>query len=830
MSTFLNDIKYAIRQLAKSPGFTAVAVISLAIGIGVNTLMFSVVNALMFQPIQVKNPDRLVYCGFHTSGSYDGAFGYEMYTHMRHDNPVFSDVIAFHPYYRGGTWLQSSVTKQMNIMYVSANYFSALGVKPVYGRTFLPEEEHYGSDLVTVLSYRTWKELGGEPNMVGQIVQINKQPCRIVGITPKGFTGTTITGPDIWMPLGDYGPILGQVIPGPYPYLNLIGRLKPNLDMAAAEARLQVLTPRLKEMNRFYKNDPKVKIFLTRLGRLSFEQDDPGKMKRMSYVSWILMGISSVILLIACLNLANMLNVQGTQRQREIAIRLAIGGGRFHIIRLLLIESLMLALFGMVLALILAWPGIHLFNAWNGLRGIPVQIPVSFDLRVLGVTFGFCLISTLLFGLKPAINLSRRDVIGDLKDAGVGMIRATKHRLHFIPRGLSVISQIALSVAFVMVAMLFVRTALKVTNTCPGFDLKDKIVVKIDALAHGYTCAQAKAACVTLGERLESMSGIQAVGWSRGFPIDDTNPGLSGKFMEYTPGDENENTKSLLRRGPMVFSIDGDYFNAMDLSLLQGRTFDSLDSQAKSQPPIIIDQSLAHKLRRDNSVLGCLVQHGWDPDFQVCRVAGVVPNQQDPSGATSTWAHFYQPMPADQVPIYMHVRTSSGMMSPLLQSLGSTIRQIDPQIKVVSLMSLAEHHRRGSTVKGAKIMAQAITLFGALAMFLAGLGLYAVMGHMVATRTSEIGLRMALGARRWDVLVLVFRQNAVSTLVGLVLGILLAIGLSFLIRSRLYGINPTDPMSIAFTLIALAMMSLLAGYIPARRAVKIDPMEALRYE
>jgi predicted permease len=828
MTSILQDIRYAFRMLRKRRGFTAIALITLAIGIGANTVMFSLVNLMLFRPVLVKNPDRLVYCGIHNSEPYDGPFGYEMYTHMRNDNPAFCDLIAVGSIDQGVTWVQGSTIKQMGIGYVSANYFSALGVDPAYGRTFLPAEERGGSELVTVLSYRTWKELGGDPKMVGQIVQINNQTCRIVGVTPRGFTGPTIKGPDIWMPLGDYGPTLEQDFISPYPPLSLIGRLNPGLDMAAAEARLGVLNPRLKDSNPYYKDDPKVRIYLSRLGRFYLKENNFGAKKIMEQCSLVMMGISALILLIACLNLANMLNVQGAQRKREIAIRMAMGGGRLRIIRQLLIESLLLALFGTMLAVIPAWMGIRLLNAWTPMMGPIFQIPISFDIRVFGVTLGFCLLATILSGLKPALKLSNRDVMGDLKDAGTSTLRTTRRRWRFIPRGLSVIGQIALSVAFVMVAMLLVRTALKVADTCPGFDLNDKVVVKIDTLASGYTTAQAKAACDRLGERLKGMSGIQAVGWSRGFPVDDTGAIPSGKIAEYQPGADNENTRSLFRRGVMVFSVDRGYFKAMGIHLLQGQPFRSLDSQTEGQPPVILDQNLAHRVRRDNNVLGCLVQYDLNPD--ICRVEGVVPNQQDPSGANSEWSYLYQPIPVDQVPVYLHVRTSPGTMSPLLQSLGATIRQIDPQLKVVSLMSLAEHHRKGGTVVGARMAAQAITIFGGLAMFLAGLGLYAVKGHLVATRTNEIGLRMALGARRSDVLALVFRQNAVSTLVGLALGILLAIGLATLIRSGLYGLSPMDPVSIVATITVLGLTSLLAGFFPARRAVKIDPMEALRYE
>jgi len=831
METLWQDIRYSFRRLRKKPGFTAIALITLAIGISANTVMFSVVNMLVFRPMQVKDPDRLVYCGMQ---GHPG-FSYEDYTDIRDDNPAFSDLIAVGGNMGSrGTWLQGAVVREMSIAYTSANYFSALGVDPIHGRTFLPEEERHGAEPVVVLSHRTWQALGGDPNVAGQVAHINAKPCRIIGVAPEGFTGTMLLGPDIWLPLGAYGPVDRRN--RPYPRIGLIGRLKPDLDMAAAEARLQVLGARLKEqMNTYFKNksvDYRLKdnarLNLRRLGKLSLGESDQIQLGLRLW-SMGFMAISFVVLLIACLNLANMLNAQGTDRQREIAIRMAIGGGRLRIIRQLLIESLLLALSGAVLALIPSLAGIRMFNALLALGDEVFQIPTSFDIRVFGATLGICLIATIMFGFKPALNLSKRDVTGDLKESGA-VVQTLRRRRRLLPRGLSMICQTALSVAFVMVAMLFMRTAQKLGNTFPGLDLHGKILVKIDAMASGYAPARAGAACARLAERLKGMPGIQAVGWSRGFPVGDTNKGLSPSVEQYRPGVEDGNAKGLFRRGAATFSVNGEYFEAMGMPLLHGRPFRPLDSAAEAEPVVIIGSRLAKKLRQDGNALDCLIRHGWDPALQVCRVVGVVSTLYDPDDKTSNYAQIYQPTSPDQVPIYMHIRTAPEMESPVLQDLGSMIRKIDPALTVVSLMSLAEHYRGSHAVRQARMNAQVIRTFGILAVFLAGVGLYAVQAHKVATRTREIGVRMALGASRRSVLALVFRQNGVSILVGLVLGILLAIGLTSLIRGTLYGIGPMDPVSIAATVLVMTTVSLLAGYVPACRAVRIDPMEALRVE
>jgi predicted permease len=836
MGTLWQDIQYGVRMLRKAPGFTAIALVTLAIGIGANTIMFSVVNALLFRPMHVKKPDQLVHCGIRNFG----LINYAMYADMRDDNPVFSDLIAHSWGYCRGTWVRGDVVRDMELMYVSTNYFSALGVAPAYGRTFLPEEERYGAEPVVVLTYQTWQRQGANPGIVGQYVHINARPCRIVGVAPKGFTGTAAEAPDLWLPLGAFGLVDHYDEKPPtgrrreiwdYPPVMLVGRLKPGLDMPAAEARLQALAPRLKDSDPVrWKDDSK--LYLARLARLSTGEDDFGEKRFLSIVSMVLMGISGVVLLIACLNLANMITVQGAARQREIAIRMAIGGGRLRIVRQLLFESLLLALCGGVLALLPAFWGVRIVSAWLATGTLPVQPTTSFDVRVLGATLGFCLIATVLSGLRPALRLSARDVIGDLKESGGGVVRSTRRR-HLVPRGLSVVLQIALSVVLVMSATLFTRTALKAAGADPGFGLAGKVVVRIDPLAAGYTHAQATTACEMLAERLAGTPGIQAVGLSTSFPVGDTRHGFSQRVVAYEPGVEDNPSRSLLPKDVQVFEVDGDYFKAMGIPLLRGRVFRLLDSAPDAERVVIIDEHLARKLRPDGNAVDCLIQHGTGSYLELCRVVGVVPNLRNLSGDTRDRFHLYEPLRAKHVPIYIHLRvagTAPQAEAALVRSIGAQIRKIDPRLPVVSVTRLVDQHRNDPTVQQAGVAARLATMFGTMALFLAGLGLYAVKGHMVASRTPEIGIRMALGATRRDVLVLVFLQGAVSTFVGLSIGILLAVALARVIRSGLYGISPIDPVSIGATVALLAVVSLLAGYLPARRAARIDPIVALRYE
>ncbi len=836
MTTLWQDIRYGVRMLAKNRGFTAIALVTLAVGIGANTIMFSVVNALLFRPMHVKDPDRLVHCGIRDFG----LITYEMYTDMRDDNPVFSDLIAHNYGYCRGTWVQANVVRHMDAMYVSANYFSALGVAPAYGRTFQPEEERYGAEPVAVLSYKTWQSLGADPNLVGQQVFINAAPVRIVGVAPKRFTGTTAGGPDLWLPLGVHGVVDHPDEERPdgrrraiwdYPAVTLIGRLRPGLDRVEAEARLQAMTSRLKEYDpRRWEDD--TKLYLARLARMGAGEEE-GERKILSIISAVLMGISGVVLLIACLNLAGMITVQGVSRQREMAIRMAIGGGRLRIVRQLFVESFLLALFGGILALIPAFWGVRILNAWLATGTLPIRLTTWFDARVLGATLGFCLIATILFGLKPALRLSARDVITDLKESGGGVVRSTRRRRRLIPRGLSVVLQIALSVVLVMSGTLFTRTALRIARTRPGFDLTGKLVVRIDPLAGGYTHAQAATACQMLAERLKGAPGIQAAGLSTSFPVGDTQHDFSQRFIAYEPGVANDPSSNLLKRGPLLFEADGGYFEAMGIPLLRGRPFRPLDSAPDAERVVIIDEMLARKLRPDGNVVDSLIQHGWGSELDVCRVVGVVPSLLDLSGEAWDWAHIYEPIREDHLPVYIHLRladTTAGAEAAAVRSIGAQIHKIDPRLPVVSVTSLTDQHRNDGTIRQTAVAARLTAMFGVMALFLAGLGLYAVKGHMVASRTPEIGIRMALGATRRDILGLVFRQGAVSTFTGLSLGILLAGVLARLMRAGLYGISPLDPLSIAATVALLAAVSVLAGYVPARRAAKIDPMAALRCE
>ena len=844
MGTSWQDVRYGVRMLRKTPGFTALALITLAIGIGANTIMFSVVNVLVFRPTQVKDPDQLALC---SSRNARLGFPYSIYADLRDGNPAFSDMMAYDPGFEFMTLVQGDVAQRVYAMFVSANYFSFLGVAPTCGRGFLPEEEQYGAEPVAVLSYRAWQRRGGGPGVVGSQIAINGTFFRVVGVAPKHFTGTTVIGPDVWLPLGSYGLVahlgLDEKTRGrfDYPSVTLVGRLKPGLTMSMAQARLESVLPRLKQNTpKWWRSGDTLRV--ERLPRLSTASvgDDTAFL---SGASLFLMGVSAVVLLIACLNLANMAIVRGAARHREIAIRMALGGGRLAIMRQLFVESFLLALLGGTLGLVLAFWGMRMLNAWMAipLSGMePVSLPsTGLDPRVVAATLGFCLIAAILSGVKPAVRLSRRETLVDLKQSGAELIRSAGRVRR--PRGLSVVCQIALSVVLVMGAALFTRSARLAGPDNSGVNPAGKLLIRLDPLAAGYDLTRTQQVHEALTERLKSMPTVRAVSLSASFPF--AAGGSLGSVGEYVPGAEQNEPRevdeaAILRRpltgSTAVFTVGVDYFDAMGMPLLQGRAFNRLDGVPRGEKVAIIDETLARKLRLDGNVLGRLIQYrGWFDSPTPYRVVGIVPSMRMVSDDGFNPTQLYLPMGPDSRPAFIHLHiesTTAGVATAWLQQIPAEIRKVDPQIPILSVATLADWHRTNPFVWLWGFGARLAALFGAMALFLASLGIYGVKGHMVASRTPEIGIRKALGATHWGILGMVLREGTVLTLAGLVVGLFLALATARLIASLLYGVRPVDPLSIVATVALLGLTSLLASYIPARRAAKVDPMVALRCE
>jgi predicted permease len=848
MSHLLNDIKYAFRMLRKRPGFTAIALITLAIGIGANTIMFSIVNVLALRPAQVKEPDCLKECLIP-----NGRISYAAYTEIRENNPVFDGLIAHDDLTHGATFVHGGSTRSVAFMYVSHNYFSTLGVLAALGRTFLPEDEPYAAQSVAVLSHHLWKRQGADPEIVGQHVLFKGTSLQIVGVAPKGFMGTTVVGPDLWIPLGCHGPIENQgravsaeaLFRGRYPSrLMLLGRLKPGLKYTSAQAQLQPVMLRLR--SQYPKQfDQRCSFSLCDLSRM-LPGSGTGKLKEqetlyLSGISVFLLCVSGVVLLIACLNLANMLIVQGTVRQREIAIRMAMGGGRWRIVQQLLAESLTLAISGGILGLALAFGGLTWLNRWIASGRLELDfaaaIKPGLDMIVLGVTVVVSLIATVLFGLRPALRLTRRDVITDLKESRCGTLQI-KHREPSLLKGLSLSCQIALSVVLVMGAALFTHAALKASWLNHGFSLDRKVVVQVAPQAVGYDQAQCTQVYKRLTQHLSDLPGVEALAVSESFPL--SGRGAPGFLLEECDPTVGFDTSQVSEgRPPTVvppllysaYRVGTDYFEAMDIPLLQGRVFRQLDSLSQAEKVVIIDEAMARRFRPDGQALGCQIQYG---DFALCaptRVVGIIPNLQSVFDGQDVLPHMYEPMGPDSFPTTIHILTSGTESDrAFVQKIPAEIRQVDRSLPILSVSTLEDFNHQLFMAWATGLGARLALSFGVMALFLASLGIYAVKGYRVASRIPEIGIRKALGATHQDIMRAVFLEGLIPTLVGLTGGLFMGLAVARLISSKLYGINAVDPMSIIVTIVTLGIASLLAGYFPARRAARIDPMEALRYE
>jgi putative ABC transport system permease protein len=828
------DVQYALRMLKKSPGFTVIALLTLAIGIGANTIMFSISDVLLLvHPQKVKNPEQLAFCGIR--GDPFCWFRYSEYLLLRDSRLAFRDVLAQDygtlMFISHATLVQGDSAWQVHTTYVSANYFSVLGAAPIQGRAFTPEEERPGSIPVGILSYRLWQRLGGSPKLVGELACINGVRCQIVGIAPEGFTGVTLHGPDLWLPLGSFRAIAevprGQTLPtnAEYGWLYLVGRLKPDVTLSVAQAQLQALIPRFrlahpgdwKDYSSFHLRPP---------GRLSLPGDSERGRLRMTVFSLVLMAVSAIVLVIACLNLANMLIVQGTARHGEIAVRLALGGGRWRIVRQLLLESGLLALLGGGLGILLAFWGVRILNAWiASIPDLARDFRPGLNPRVLAATLGFCLVATLLFGLRPALWLSRRDLASAMKESA-GRVRGAFGRKR---HSLSVAGQTALAVALVLSAVLLTRSALQVAQPDPRFPLEDKFAVHIDLLSAGYDRVGGIQAYNALADHLASLPDVQALGTSARLFFGGAGPAV---IAEYLSGGDQTGSGRLLARRAALPSVGRDYFTALEIPLLRGRLFNQLDSAPKAEKVTIIDESLARRLRPDGNAVGCFLQWGalTKADSEPYRVVGIVahlPGIED----QEVHAQMYLPSEPNQVSSYLYLRLANGGTAALLpRRISEEIHRFDPHIPVLSVAALAQIRQEDYSVWFARFGARIALAAAAAALFLAALGIYAVKGHMVASRTGEIGIRMALGATRGTIMGMVLREGLAPTGMGMLVGLLLGLVVAKISAHVLYDVSPADPVSILVTVVLLGAVSLLASCVPARRAAKVDPMAALRTE
>ena len=825
MSTLTNDLKFACRMLTKRPGFTAIALITLAIGIGANTIMFSISDLLMIQtPRKVKAREQLAVFSIKDDKYAD--FRYPEYLTLRDRCLAFSDLMA-----EDAGWTWSTVVhgdfnlgRSVKARYVSANYFTGLGDDLVRGRGFLPEEERQGGAPVVVLGHHLWQRLGSDPKLIGEYITLNSTRCQVVGVAVKGFGGVTFDSPEMWLPLGSYRTVV-KFDPASSDRqkelsLNIVGRLKPEVTMAVAQAQLKALIPQFKlEYPERWRQWSSIKLRAP--GRNQIHGDIEAQRQYWTVASGVLMAVSAIILAITCLNLANMLIVQGAARQRDIAIRLALGGSRWCIIRQLLIESLLLALLGGALGVLLAFWGTRVMN----ISVVPqfcrtTTFRSGLNLRVLGGTLGLCVITTLLFGLKPALRLSKRDIVGEMKASGGRVLGSLQRK-----RGsVSVTGQIALAVTLMLIAILLTRSALEIAKPEARFSLEDKLIVHIDSLSAGYDPVRTRQIGAALADHLASLPEVKALGTSNKVFYGGSGPMVISEYL-------SDSGRPLARKAAMAW-VGRDYFTAMEIPLLQGRLFNQLEYAPDAEEVVVIDESLARKLRPDGNALGCFILWGLFTKGEVgpYRVVGIVahlPCRED----GQAHAQVYEPHKTDRLPpmLYLHV-ANQGLVDGLRQRIIAEIHTVDARISVKWVKTLAQIHDSHYSVKKARTDARLGLTAGATALFLAALGIYAIKGHMVAARTSEIGMRMALGATHRNIIGMVLREGLVLMMVGLIVGLTAGLMAVKVLASIFYGVSPIDPISIIVTVILIGAVSLLASYIPARRAARVDTMEALRYE
>ena len=866
MNALLQDLKFSLRLLGKTPGFTLTAIAVLALGIGVNTGIFSVVHAFVFSARPFPQPEQVVQ--LYTQDTKDPK-KYRLFSHPTYRDLLaaadgtFSGVLA-HNLAMVGIG-EGADTRRALVGLVSANYFDVLGVKLHRGRAFTAAEEAPGSaEPVVIASHLYWKKTGSDPAFLGSTIRVNERNFTVVGIAPEGFTGTMMmVGPELYFPLGvfdllnnDFEADNRRALEKRDGYnLFLVGRLAPGTGLPAANAALGNLARNLEQA---WPVEQKDQTFLAGpLPRMS-TSNSPAQEGGLATVGLLLLGMTAIVLLIASLNLANMLLARGAARRKEFAIRLALGGGRGRIVRQLLTEGLMLALAGGTAGLGLAlWSSDLLMGSMRLLMPVTIFHSSAPSGPVVAATLGFALLATCFFALGPALKLSRTDVLTDLKaQAGEDIVR---RRSRWLPRNPLVVAQIALSLGLLTCAGLFIRGALKAGGADLGFDADNTVIVEADASLGGYDETRATQVYRDVADRLSALPGVQSASIASTVPFGFLSLGRPVQRAGLRPA---KDAKPATAAEGLAFdaqwnSIGAGYFPTLGLPVLRGRNFTAAECEQPGAPRVaIIDEGLAAKLWPDGDALGQRIQYanadaaraandaGGGPvsaseniaarpgDTDTLEVVGIVPAIRSSLFAKRKDFGIYVPFAQGyQSTVQFHVRPAgAGSAAALLDAVRREVRAAAPGVPVFKVRTFRQHLDASVDLWLTRIGALLFSLFGGLALLLAVIGLYGVKAYSVARRTREIGIRMALGAEPGAVQGMILREGLVMTLTGGALGLLLAFGLGRLCAGMLYEVSPMDPLAFTLAPAALFVTAMLACWLPARRATKVSPQVALRAE
>jgi predicted permease len=860
----VQDLRFAVRQLFKAPGFTIAAVTVLALGIGVNTAVFSLVNTLFFAPPAYGKPHEMVqlFSQDKKDPKKFRGFSYPTYLDIRERNTVFSDAMSFNLALIGLG--QKGDTRRAFAAIVSSNYFSVLGVPLARGRAFLPEEETPGRNApVAIVSYSYWQKHDLDPGVLGSQLLVNGRPSTIVGITPKGFVGTLqVFSPEIWLPMSVYDQVANDfesenkttIHDRKGTQLRIMARLKPGMNAAAAKPALEGLAANLEKT---YPVEQKDQTFTTAPVSRNSVSNDPSTGSGIKSIAPLLLGMALVVLLVACLNLASMLLARGTARRKEIAIRLALGGSRWRIVRQLLTEGFVLALLGGAGGLVLGlWSSDLLVGSMRKLMPLDIVWMSGPSPAILAATFGFCLIGTLMFALGPALKISRSALVTDLKEhAGEDVVR---RRWKFLPRNPLVVVQIAFSLALLTAAALFIRGAGKAASIDTGLKPGASYLLEIDASLAGYEPKRAQELYHNLNERLAALPGVEHATISSTVPFAMFELDRKVQRAGARPGSD---AKPASAAEGLAFkaawnSVGADYFSTVGLPVVRGRAFTESEATRLGPKVAIIDEALAKKLWPEADALGQSIQYagentpsaeggvahvGKSADLneakqqETIEIVGIVPTtrhelfeKEEPGGAI--YLPFARGFQSD-VSYFVRFRSlASGNEAITADLLRRTVREVDPSIPIISLRTFAQYLDSNLDLWLVRAGAALFSIFGGLALGLAVVGLYGVKAYSVARRTREIGIRMALGATPAAILRLILREGSVMLLSGIAFGLLLAAAAGKILSGILYEVSALDPIAFTAAPMLLAAAALMATWLPAHRAARLNPVEALRYE